>query len=534
MRLLYITTAGELGWTEDLIGDRIPSYAILSHTWKEGQEVTFDDIKSHGKITKADANVKEGYQKIFFCARQAERDGLRYFWVDTCCIDKTNNTELSEAINSMFCWYQNAEKCYVYLPDVEHNTLGGDGGSAFRESRWFTRGWTLQELLAPKSVEFFSKQGFGLGSRESLRDVIHNITGIPVNALLGGQLSDFSVAERFSWAGNRQTMREEDSAYSLLGIFDIHLPLIYGEGRKKALKRLQKAIQDDVDAPSAGFVKNTKELRRAQAERLNKVCKQLSAPDPSTNHHKARKQRQDNTGLWLLESDKFRSWKGDAASILWLYGIPGCGKTILSSTIIETLSEHCSDNTDMVTVYFYFDFNNTQKQDPELMVCTLLQQLLQRLAMVNRSIGEFFSSCENGSRPPLHTLLEVTQQAMQEFSYVYIVIDALDECTKRSELLDILETIAGWQFQNVHLLMTSRKERDIETSLEGYVGDAMCLQSDIVDTDIRKYIQQRMSEDKSLNKWSKNAKIKKDIEVALVRRACGMYFHRPKTKKIRN
>jgi hypothetical protein len=529
MRLLYITADEEIVWTKDLIGDRIPPYAILSHTWKEGQEVTFDDIKSHGKITKTHANTKEGYQKIFFCARQAKRDGLRYFWVDTCCIDKTNNTELSEAINSMFCWYQNSEKCYVYLPDIEYDTLDGDGESAFRKSRWFTRGWTLQELLAPKSVEFFSKHGSQLGSKESLKDAIRDITGIPVNALLGGQLSDFSIAERFSWAGNRQTMREEDSAYCLLGIFDIHLPLLYGEGRKKALKRLQREIQEDVDAKSAAFVTITENLRKAQAERLNKVCERLSAPDPTTNHQKARKQRQDDTGLWLLESDKFRIWKGGAASILWLYGIPGCGKTILSSTIIEHLSQQCSDNTDMVTVYFYFNFNDTQKQDPELMVCSLLQQLLQRLAMVHRSIDAFFSSCEIGSRPPLHTLLEVTQQAMQGFSHVWVVIDALDECTKRLELLDVLETIAAWQLQNLHLLMTSRKERDIEISLEGYVGDAICLQSDIVDTDIQRYIQQRLSDDKSLTKWSKDAEIKRKIEAALMHGACGMYLYPSKT-----
>jgi hypothetical protein len=329
-------------------------------------------------------------------------------------------------------------------------------------------------------------------------------------------------------------MREEDGAYSLLGIFDIHLPLIYGEGRKKALKRLQKAIQDDVDAPSVAFVKNAEGLRTAQVKRLNKVCERLSAPDPSTNHHKARKQRQDDTGLWLLESDKFKIWKGDAASVLWLFGIPGCGKTILSSTIIEDLLQHCSENTDMVIVYFYFDFNNTQKQDPELMVCSLLQQLLQRLAMVYRSIDAFFSSCENGTRPPLHTLLDVTHQAMQKFSHVYVVIDALDECSKRSELLDVLETIASWQLQNLHLLMTSQKERDIETSLESYVRDSICLQSDVVDTDIQRYIQQRLSDDRNLTKWSKDADIKRDIEDALIRGACGMYLYPSKTPQIRN
>ncbi|RYO48237.1 hypothetical protein AA0116_g12635 [Alternaria tenuissima] len=105
MRLLYITPDERLGWTEDLIGDKIPPYAILSHTWKEGQEVTFADLKDLDNAVDVDTQRKEGYQKIRFCAQQAKRDGLDYFWVDTCCIDKANNTELSRAINSMFRWY---------------------------------------------------------------------------------------------------------------------------------------------------------------------------------------------------------------------------------------------------------------------------------------------------------------------------------------------------------------------------------------------------------------------------------------------
>jgi hypothetical protein len=249
MRLLYTTGDGRLGWTEDLLGDKIPPYAILSHTWKEGQEATFKDLRNYSNIEEADAKVKEGYQKIFFCAQQAKRDGLDYFWVDTCCIDKTNNTELSEAINSMFRWYQNAKKCYVYLSDVEYNTLGADSESsrrwkpAFRKSRWFSRGWTLQELLAPASVEFFSKEGERLGDKRSLEHTIREITGIPIKALSGSQLLEFSVAERFSWAANRQTKREEDEAYCLLGIFGIYLPLIYGEQRLSAMKRLLNEIE---------------------------------------------------------------------------------------------------------------------------------------------------------------------------------------------------------------------------------------------------------------------------------------------------
>ena len=131
MRLLYTTDDGRLGWTEDLIGETMPQYAILSHTWG-GQEATFKDLQSYSNIEEVDAKVREGYLKIFFCAQQAKRDKLSYFWVDTCCIDKTNSQELQEAINSMFRWYQNAKKCYVYLTDVKNDTMDGEGESAVK------------------------------------------------------------------------------------------------------------------------------------------------------------------------------------------------------------------------------------------------------------------------------------------------------------------------------------------------------------------------------------------------------------------
>ncbi|KIN03538.1 hypothetical protein OIDMADRAFT_177691 [Oidiodendron maius Zn] len=207
MRLLELKSSGECSLTRDLI-DNIPPYAILSHTWgKDNEEVTFQDF------TQGVGNSKVGYRKIRFCKEQAARDGIRYVWVDTCCIDKANNTELSEAINSMFRWYREAAKCYVYLSDVSTSSLDlfyGMWETAFRKSRWFTRGWTLQELVAPASVEFFSREGMRLGNKKSLEQQVHEITGIPIKALQGTPLSHFSVPERISWAECRETRREED------------------------------------------------------------------------------------------------------------------------------------------------------------------------------------------------------------------------------------------------------------------------------------------------------------------------------------
>lgn len=117
--------------------------------------------------------------------------------------------------------------------------------SAFRKSRWFTRGWTLQELIAPKSVEFFSKSWEPLGNKASLITIIHEITQIPDEALQGVQLSNFSITERMSWAERRETARKEDQAYSLLGIFDVYMPLIYSEGKEHAFTRLREVINVD-------------------------------------------------------------------------------------------------------------------------------------------------------------------------------------------------------------------------------------------------------------------------------------------------
>jgi hypothetical protein len=235
MRLLLSQDDGELSLVE-FVGSDIPRYAILSHTWgSDDEEVKFMDL------VRGTGKAKLGWQKIRFCENQAKRDGLKYFWVDTCCIDKSSSAEISEAINSMFRWYQNASRCYVYLTDVSASILTQDS-QVFRRSRWFTRAWTLQELLAPISVEFFSVEGEELGDKIALVRELHQITGIPIEALQGRPLAQFSIEERLSWAGSRMTTRDEDSAYSLLGIFDVHMPMLYGEGRVNALKRLQQEI----------------------------------------------------------------------------------------------------------------------------------------------------------------------------------------------------------------------------------------------------------------------------------------------------
>ncbi|CAH0046060.1 unnamed protein product [Clonostachys solani] len=225
----------------------IPEYAILSHTWgSDGDEVTYSDMIA------GIAPQKVGYDKITFCREQAKRDKLRYFWIDTCCINKNNGPELLASLNSMFAWYKDSKKCYVYLSDVSKRTEqpGLESGIAswelaFRNSRWYTRGWTLQELIAPRSVTFYSKEGHFLGDKTTLESLIHDITRIPAMALQGSPLSHFTVEDRFAWMKSRTTKEPEDMAYALQGIFDIFLPMMYGCGKTQAMQTLRRSIHDD-------------------------------------------------------------------------------------------------------------------------------------------------------------------------------------------------------------------------------------------------------------------------------------------------
>jgi hypothetical protein len=232
MRLLKLEENGEISLTKDITYPITP-YAILSHTWGEDdQEVNFEDLKN------GSGKTKDGYRKLQFCGEQATRDGLQYFWVDTCCIDKSSSTELSEAINSMFQWYKGADVCYAYLVDVSMSS----STASFGDSRWFTRGWTLQELLAPRVVRFYSIDWVEIGTKATLSDQIADFTGIPISVLRGKDFADCSLAERMSWASKRSTTRTEDTAYCLMGLFNINMTLLYGEGGPKAFIRLQKKI----------------------------------------------------------------------------------------------------------------------------------------------------------------------------------------------------------------------------------------------------------------------------------------------------
>ncbi|KAJ2991658.1 hypothetical protein NUW58_g2437 [Xylaria curta] len=240
MRLLNIDSL-EL---EEYVSHNAPPYTILSHTWGL-EEITFRDLQN-GDFTRP-----IGLRKLQLLCDQTRHDGYQFTWIDTCCIDKSSGAELAESINSMYEWYSKAKICYVYLSDVLY-TQGEkiDRNSAFYRSRWFTRGWTLQELLAPSLVIFFDTSWCPIGSKKTLLDVISDTTGIPSSCLSGTTVpAEFSVATRFSWASKRTCTRPEDVAYSLMGLFNINMPLIYGEG-ERAFLRLQEEIVKINNDPS--------------------------------------------------------------------------------------------------------------------------------------------------------------------------------------------------------------------------------------------------------------------------------------------
>ncbi|MCJ1386444.1 hypothetical protein MMC17_009570 [Xylographa soralifera] len=312
MRLLSCKTKDEFELTTFTNEDDLPRYAILSHTWNDGQEVTYDELVAGvGK-------EKIGYTKIRFCGERAVQDGLQYFWVDTCCIDRRDHVELSAAINSMFRWNQRADKCYVYLSDVQVpaevndiQTFRSTWEATFRSSRWFTRGWTLQELLAPGIVEFFSRDERILGSKISLEKEIHDITQIPYGALRNHNVCDFSIDERMRWVEKRKTTLKEDRVYCLLGIFGIFLPLIYGEGEDHAFHRLRKEIAGEIGS-----------LGGPKVARVPNMPVSSLLPFSRNESFVGRDSHLRALEQWLYRSHTHRRMS--------VYGLGGCGKTALA------------------------------------------------------------------------------------------------------------------------------------------------------------------------------------------------------------
>ncbi|KAJ8115727.1 hypothetical protein OPT61_g2688 [Boeremia exigua] len=497
MRLLQYSESEELSIHSFNDGD-IPPYAILSHTWgTDADEVTFADLETGvGK-------TKPGYNKIRFCGDQARRDGLQYFWIDTCCINKANKAELAFAIRSMFRWYCNAARCYVYLSDISTQPLVADQGHpdsrwpiwiwmfsalcsllgwysslmqrffrsrhihfppirsdvscsqqkpelALQKSKWFTRGWTLQELLAPCTVELFSKEGVKLGDKLLLAEELHEITGIPSPALKGEPLSDFNIHERISWSEHRTTKIPADRAYSLMGILGVSLSPIDGESPSEAMKR----IIDEVD-------------------KQNKCAQDLRPSDPRDD-----KKRIEETkgGLlmdayrWVLDNDTFQQWQHNPESqLLWVKGDPGKGKTMLLCGITDELRNSTPKST--LLSYFFCQATDSHTNSATAVLRGLLFMLVHQqpslVSHVRRKYDHAGKSLFEDANAWV-ALTEIFANLLRDtsLSATYLVIDALDECvTDRPKLLSFIAKQSSAS-SCVKWIVSSRNWQEIDKKLE--------------------------------------------------------------------
>jgi hypothetical protein len=492
-------------------GDTIPAYAILSHTWgADADEVTYEDLIS------GVGRDKPGYEKIRFCGEQAWNDGLEYFWIDTCCINKNNKAELSHSIMSMFRWYQKAARCYVYLPDVSVPNAKSNAEFIvpheeatnfheesrklswmfdFRESRWFTRGWTLQELLAPKSVEFFSKEKWRLGDRSSLGQQIHEITGIPILALQGTALSHFSVQERLSWKMDRKTKLGEDGAYSLLGLFDVHIAPVYGEGAEGAFRRLHDEIH-----------------------KTQKCIRDIRLRDPRDD----KKRIEDTKGgllhdsyRWIVKNTSFQQWQNDAQSrLLWIKGDPGKGKTMLLCGIINELQKSMDG---ALVSYFFCQATDARINSATTVLRGLLYMLTSQQPRLLSHVRKRYDDAEDRAlfedANAWVVLTEIFASVLHDPSLpvTYLIIDALDECaTDMSKLLDFIAKHSSTA-SRIKWLVSSRNWPSIEKQLEranNKVRLSLELNADFIADAVSKFVDEkvsRLTHDKKYDEQTRNA-----------------------------
>jgi ankyrin repeat protein len=447
MRLLQLSESGELSLTKDKVDD-IPQYAILSHTWgNDDDEVTFEDLEK--RLGKS----KVGYTKLEFCGNQAKKNGIDYFWIDTCCIKKSSDAELSEAINSMFRWYQRAEICYVYLSDVSMSrdatnprSLETTWHKEFRGSTWFRRGWTLQELIAPASVEFFSREGEFLGDKESLGKVIQEITGIPIEALRGGPLMGFTVEERLAWAKDRKTTRQEDEAYSLLGIFNIDMTVRYGAGKEKAFERLLRKISKS----------STTQLNTVGSYQAWQVLRLLKTVDYYQTMQ-AVPRRSHGTCEWFTQQSYYKDWlTSQEPCLLCYFADPGCGKSVLSRYLIEEVFTESSYSL----VYYIFPPGCQAVASIATALCAVLHQFCLGHPHLMHTVA---TALDQNGEQLLHepwSLWELFQQIVHASGVdkLICIFDGLDQCDgSEVRLLGDLISNFGLQFpvSRIKFILTS-------------------------------------------------------------------------------
>jgi hypothetical protein len=437
--------------------------------------------------------------------------------IDGVCIDKSDNNELSEAINSMFRWYHKATKCYAYLQDVSCPAVNANNEgyqrtweSDFRKSRWFTRGWTLQELLAPRSVEFFSHEGQRLGNKTSLEQQIYEITGIAVPALRGSPLSQFPVHERMTWAKGRQTTRKEDKAYSLLGIFGVFMPLVYGEGEDHAIKRLEEEI-------GKRSMNRLQQQAPPQMEKEDKECVyHLRLTDPRDD----KKRIEDTKGglledsyYWILKHSDFQQWRDDHQSrLLWIKGDPGKGKTMLLCGIINELKK---SNAKTNLAYFFLQATDSRINNATAVLRGLIYLLADQQPSLISHIRKKYDHAGKALFEDTNAwiaLVEIITNILLDpnLNSAYLIIDALNECVADlPKLLDFLIQTSSIS-PRVKWVVSSRNWPNIEERLEraGHkVGLCLELNAESVSKAVSVYIQHQALQLAELKKYDEKTRV---------------------------
>ncbi|KAK4952086.1 hypothetical protein LTR10_010006 [Elasticomyces elasticus] len=397
-----------------------PPYVAASHRWLDEGETTYQDARD-----RRDTNTA-GYLKVKAFAKYIREElvPIKWLWIDTACINKESAAELSEAINSMFEWYHGAQLCLAYLADVST----GDDLSAMGKSTWWKRGWTLQELLAPATVVFVTREWHVIGHKGSsdcgecrpllglnLEKTIAEITGISENVLHDYAAScNFTVSQKLKWMEGRQTFRPEDMSYALFGILGVALPSNYGERYNGAKHRLLAAIRERENAAIQ------------QTENYRRVADWLAPSDPWANHDSARQRHEPNTGVWLLRHRKYLAWKLGSCRSLWIHGKAGCGKTILCSTAIEDMQIYCQNATNTGHAVFYFSFSDSNKQTYRDLLVSLVVQLGKQEPGPSMLIRAYMKT--ERRQPGLAELQNILFASAASYEKVFIHLDGIDEC----------------------------------------------------------------------------------------------------------
>lgn len=456
MRLLTRSSDGSLRFKIANENTTDTPYAILSHTWgRDDEEVTFEDIQN-GR-----ARSRPAYHKVDFILRRAAEDGLAHVWVDTCCINKDSYVELGEAINLMFRWYAQSTKCYVYLGDVLQTDLqDGRHLDGLRGSRWFYRGWTLQELLAPAQVEFYDRKGQLLGTRTTMSDSIQSITHIPIHVLRGTALREIPLPERFVWLSGRQTRKAEDMSYCLLGLLDISLPFNYGESGDHARQRLLDEIEKEHGRRTAN------ELRILQAENAHrpaliseagkitgdKILEFLDFENRDTRRENIDEPFRGSCD-WLLQHRLYTRWLAggydtEDTGLLWIKGHPGAGK----STLVRFADVSAKKSIQRaLQISFYFNARGgLLERSTAGLYRSLLLQLFRRVPdLLTHACEQLVTSTTlikagvlELELKQLQNLLKQSVRKLQPRS-LRCFVDALDECdiTEVKEMMEVFRDL---------------------------------------------------------------------------------------------